>query len=216
MSWWQVQADKLGRALATLGGSVRAFWARAKLDPSSLRLGARALLAIVGFLVMAWVGASRAQSEARALRMSVPPANDTAARADSLPSAPAATAVGAAALDASADVTSAHARDEPPNDRPASATSRGRATPEDPVVLNRATLEDLRRLPGVGAKRAEAILALREKLGRFRKVEDLLRVRGIGRARLRKLRSLVRLDDQPAAPAAGSSPAQAPAPLVAR
>ncbi len=69
-----------------------------------------------------------------------------------------------------------------------------RATADDPVYLNEATVDDLRRLPGVGEKRALAILELRRKLGRFRQVEDLLRVKGIGRATLRKLRPLVRVD----------------------
>ena len=69
-----------------------------------------------------------------------------------------------------------------------------RATPDDPVYLNEATADDLRRLPGIGAKRAAAVLELRRRLGRFKQIEDLLRVRGIGRATLRKLRPLVRLD----------------------
>lgn len=71
-----------------------------------------------------------------------------------------------------------------------------RATPDDPVVLNTATVDDLRRLPGIGEKRAMAILTLRVKLGRFRQIEDLLRVRGIGRKTLSRLRPLVRLDAQ--------------------
>src|SRR5277367_2760913 len=50
--------------------------------------------------------------------------------------------------------------------------SRSPATPEDPVVLNSAGVDDLRRLPGIGEKRAAAILSLRERLGRFRAVED--------------------------------------------
>ena len=71
------------------------------------------------------------------------------------------------------------------------------------MTLNNATFEDLRRLPGIGDKRANAILALRAQLGRFRAVEDLLKVKGIGRAMLKRLRPLVRLD--PAGPADGGS-----------
>jgi competence protein ComEA len=85
-----------------------------------------------------------------------------------------------------------------------SLQSRVAASPDDPVVLNEATEGDLRRLPGIGAKRADAILALRARLGRFRAVEDLLKVRGIGRATLRRLRPLVRLDPPPSD--AGSPP----------
>ena len=68
------------------------------------------------------------------------------------------------------------------------------ATADDPVFLNDATVDDLRRLPGIGEKRALAVLDLRKKLGRFKQVEDLLRVKGIGRSTLRKLRPLVRVD----------------------
>lgn len=69
------------------------------------------------------------------------------------------------------------------------------ATAENPVILNTATIDELRRLPRIGEKRAAAIMALRTRLGgRFRAVEDLLRVKGIGRATFRRLRPLVRLD----------------------
>ncbi|MGH7271134.1 MAG: ComEA family DNA-binding protein [Polyangiaceae bacterium] len=62
------------------------------------------------------------------------------------------------------------------------------------MILNTATVDDLRRLPGIGEKRAGAILALRARLGRFRAIEDLLKVKGIGRTMLRRLRPLVRVD----------------------
>jgi competence protein ComEA len=88
---------------------------------------------------------------------------------------------------------SAQAPPEPPAQSASSAPST-RATPDDPVVLNTATHADLRRLPGVGDKRAEAILALRTRLGRFRQLEDLLKVKGVGRAMLKRLRPLVRID----------------------
>lgn len=77
---------------------------------------------------------------------------------------------------------------------PPPATHAAHATEDDPVYLNDATVDDLRRLPGIGEKRALAILELRRKLGRFKQIEDLLRVKGIGRATLRRLRPLVRVD----------------------
>ena len=87
---------------------------------------------------------------------------------------------------------------------PPSSAPRSPASAEDPVALNTATVEDLRRLPGIGDKRANAILALRSHLGRFRAVDDLLKVKGIGRAMLKRLLPLVRLDPA-AAPDAGSA-----------
>ena len=47
------------------------------------------------------------------------------------------------------------------------------------VNLNTATLEELMTLPGIGEKRAESILKLREEKGGFQKVEDLLEAEGI-------------------------------------
>jgi competence protein ComEA len=93
---------------------------------------------------------------------------------------------------------------------PASAphAGQGSASPDDPVILNSAASEDLRRLPGIGQKRADAILALRARLGRFRAIEDLLKVKGIGRATLKRLRPLVRLDPPPASPSPDAGPAR--------
>jgi competence protein ComEA len=69
-------------------------------------------------------------------------------------------------------------------------------TADGKVILNRADASELRRLPGVGAKRAEAILALRAKLGgRFKRVSDLLRVKGIGPKGLKKIEPHVVLDE---------------------
>ena len=67
-------------------------------------------------------------------------------------------------------------------------------TPEGKVILNQAGAADLQRLPGIGKKRAASILRLRERLGRFRRMHDLLRVRGIGRRALRKIRDHAVLD----------------------
>jgi competence protein ComEA len=56
------------------------------------------------------------------------------------------------------------------------------------VNLNTATLDELVALPGVGEKRAQAILDARKERGGFKSVDDLLDVRGIGAANLEKLR----------------------------
>ena len=53
---------------------------------------------------------------------------------------------------------------------------------------NRADAEALQRLPGVGAATAAAIVASRDSAGPFRSAEDLLRVRGIGPAKLARMR----------------------------
>jgi len=67
-------------------------------------------------------------------------------------------------------------------------------TADGKVILNQATIADLRHLPGIGQKRAEAIIQLRQKLGKFRRVTDLLRVKGIGPKRLKQLAPKMVLD----------------------
>lgn len=67
-------------------------------------------------------------------------------------------------------------------------------TADGRVVLNAATARELRELPGIGEKRAEQILALRDRLGRFRRVEELLQVRGLGPRTLARLKPLVVVD----------------------
>ncbi len=62
------------------------------------------------------------------------------------------------------------------------------------IVLNGASEEQLVRLPGIGPARAQAILALRERLGRFHSVDQLRRVKGIGRKTLQKIAPNVVVD----------------------
>jgi competence protein ComEA len=87
---------------------------------------------------------------------------------------------------------------------PAPGAGQGGILPDGRVVLNLATSTDLQTLPGIGQKRAESILALRERLGGFRKLSDLLRVKGIGVKSLRKLEPKVSLNP----PAPQPSPAE--------
>ena len=59
-----------------------------------------------------------------------------------------------------------------------------------PVVnLNTASAADLESLPGVGAKMAERIVEYRQKNGPFKKIEDLMNVKGIGEKNFLKLKA---------------------------
>ena len=73
------------------------------------------------------------------------------------------------------------------------ASSGTSDVPVGPLDLNSATAEQLDALPGVGPSTSAAILAERERKGRFSSVDDLLDVRGIGPAKLEQLRELVRV-----------------------
>ncbi|HEV7888389.1 MAG TPA: helix-hairpin-helix domain-containing protein [Acidimicrobiales bacterium] len=65
--------------------------------------------------------------------------------------------------------------------------------PAQPVNLNSASAEQLDALPGIGPATARAIVAWRQQHGRFKRVDDLLAVRGIGPAKLVTLRPQVRV-----------------------
>ncbi len=62
--------------------------------------------------------------------------------------------------------------------------------PGEKVDLNRASVVELMRLPGVGQKRAQAIVAQRSRQP-FRKVDDVLTVKGLGPAWLAKVKANV-------------------------
>ncbi len=62
------------------------------------------------------------------------------------------------------------------------------------IDINQAGLEDWIRLPGIGPKKAQAILAKRQELGKFRRIEDLLQVKGIGSKLLERLRPYLKID----------------------
>jgi competence ComEA-like helix-hairpin-helix protein len=76
----------------------------------------------------------------------------------------------------------------------AATTSAPGVLPDGRIVLNTANEDELRKLPRVGQKRAAAIVALRQRMGRFRSVRDLLRVKGLGLRTLQKLQPMVVLD----------------------
>lgn len=57
-----------------------------------------------------------------------------------------------------------------------------------PVDVNAATAEDLAGIPGLTARVAQEVVAERARAGPYRSLDDLLRVRGIGPARLERAR----------------------------
>jgi competence protein ComEA len=59
------------------------------------------------------------------------------------------------------------------------------------VNLNTASVSQLETLPGVGKATAERIVEYREKNGGFKKIEDLMNVRGIGEKSFLKIKPLI-------------------------
>ena len=61
------------------------------------------------------------------------------------------------------------------------------------VRINSASVSELQQLPGIGPALAQRIVKTRNS-GRFTSADDLLRVPGIGKAKLAKLRDYVEVD----------------------
>jgi len=70
--------------------------------------------------------------------------------------------------------------------------------PSKPIDLNVANIKELQELPGVGAVTAQRIIDLRQKSGRFHRVEDLLAVRGISQKKLDAMRPYISVSAVPA------------------
>ena len=70
-------------------------------------------------------------------------------------------------------------------------------TPVTVLDINQASAEDFAALPGVGPKLAGQIVAYREKHGPFRRVEDLLAIRGIGPKKWKAIRPYLRVGTGP-------------------
>jgi competence protein ComEA len=71
--------------------------------------------------------------------------------------------------------------------------------PATPLDLNSATPEQLEQLPGIGPSAAQAIVNFRTKSGPFRRVEDLLAIRGISQRKLDQIRPYVTVGGGPGA-----------------
>ena len=71
---------------------------------------------------------------------------------------------------------------------PDEATRSGAATL---VNLNTATAAQLETLPGVGATLAARIIEHRQKNGGFKKIEELMTIKGVGEKNFLKLKPLV-------------------------
>jgi competence protein ComEA len=75
----------------------------------------------------------------------------------------------------------------PAQEPPARTTSERPA----PLNLNAATEAQLEALPGIGAATAARIVEYRKKNGAFKKIEDLMNVKGIGEKSFLKLKALI-------------------------
>ena len=70
----------------------------------------------------------------------------------------------------------------------AGAKAASSAAPSTIVNINTASAGDLEALPGIGAKTAARIVEYRQKNGPFKKIEELMNVRGVGEKNFLKLK----------------------------
>jgi comEA protein len=93
---------------------------------------------------------------------------------------------------------SGHAAAQGPRTQGTSTKTDTRAArPATLVNLNTATATQLQELPGIGAKTAERIIEYRQKKGPFKKIEELMNVKGIGEKSFLKLRPQITVTGKP-------------------
>ena len=147
-------------------------------SPGNAKIAIKACEVLVALAGLAWVGIHAGPAAMAGSALPTAPSASVPLRAtDSGPVAPPGVIV--------PPVSAVNGEEKP--------LEKGRTT-DGKVILNQASETDLVSLPGVGPKRAQGILALRQRLGRFHNLQELLRVKGIGRKSLERLRPQLLLD----------------------
>lgn len=62
---------------------------------------------------------------------------------------------------------------------------------EKSISVNKASAEELTQLPGIGIKTAEKIIEYRTAHGKFKAINELLEVKGIGEKKLEKIKKII-------------------------
>ncbi|MEO0093023.1 MAG: helix-hairpin-helix domain-containing protein [candidate division WOR-3 bacterium] len=60
--------------------------------------------------------------------------------------------------------------------------------------INLATAKELEALPGIGPVLAQRIVEERNRIGKFSTIEDLLKIKGIGKKKLAMIRSRIKIE----------------------
>ncbi|MFI5236673.1 MAG: ComEA family DNA-binding protein [Ignavibacteriales bacterium] len=65
---------------------------------------------------------------------------------------------------------------------------------EKSININTAGIKELTMLPGIGEKTAEKIIMLRTERGKFKKIEEIMDVKGIGEAKFSNIKKYLYVD----------------------
>ena len=76
------------------------------------------------------------------------------------------------------------------------ASAKAAPTAAVPINLNTATAAQIATLPGIGAKAAQRIVDYRQKNNGFKKIEELMNVKGIGEKSFLKLKPLITVTEK--------------------
>jgi len=68
---------------------------------------------------------------------------------------------------------------------------------EKKININTASLAELQKLPRVGEKVAQRIIDFRKKNGRFKRIEDIMKVKGIGEKMFNRIKDLITVGEEP-------------------
>lgn len=65
---------------------------------------------------------------------------------------------------------------------------------EKSISLNKADVKTLEQLPGIGPKTAAKIIEYRQSIGKFRMLDELLKVKGIGNSKFSKIKKYLYIE----------------------
>jgi len=64
------------------------------------------------------------------------------------------------------------------------------------VDLNKATVQELVKIKGIGQKYAERIVAYRGNNGKFAKIEDIMKIKGIGKKKFESIKDHISVETE--------------------
>ena len=78
---------------------------------------------------------------------------------------------------------------------PILAVQAGAQTPVKKIDINKATSVELQQLPRIGPKIAQRIIDFRKENGLFQRIEDLMKVKGIGEKTFLRLKEMITVEE---------------------